>query len=189
MWTANPPKTIYLSYLKQLPKQLPKLHRFFGIWRYLPEAGGVGSNGQGGRKPLKSLDFSCFQVVGAARFELTTSCSQSRRSTRLSYAPCMCAEHLMTGLATQRKEIREEFRNSRDFFVLRLASCRLGSSQAPRMSEISAREIMALSSASRGVVFRSATGTARSSVNLPDRVRRRALRWPPQPSRSPMSWA
>jgi hypothetical protein len=26
-------------------------------------------------------------VVGAARFELTTSCSQSRRSTRLSYAP------------------------------------------------------------------------------------------------------
>ena len=27
-------------------------------------------------------------MVGAARFELTTSCSQSRRSTRLSYAPC-----------------------------------------------------------------------------------------------------
>ena len=27
------------------------------------------------------------KVVGAARFELTTSCSQSRRSTRLSYAP------------------------------------------------------------------------------------------------------
>lgn len=26
-------------------------------------------------------------MVGAARFELTTSCSQSRRSTRLSYAP------------------------------------------------------------------------------------------------------
>jgi hypothetical protein len=26
-------------------------------------------------------------VVGAARFELTTSCSQSKRSTRLSYAP------------------------------------------------------------------------------------------------------
>jgi hypothetical protein len=28
-----------------------------------------------------------FMLVGAARFELTTSCSQSRRSTRLSYAP------------------------------------------------------------------------------------------------------
>ncbi len=26
-------------------------------------------------------------MVGTARFELTTSCSQSRRSTRLSYAP------------------------------------------------------------------------------------------------------
>jgi len=32
-------------------------------------------------------DFSTGKVVGAARFELTTSCSQSRRSTRLSYAP------------------------------------------------------------------------------------------------------
>ena len=27
------------------------------------------------------------EVVGAARFELTTSASQTRRSTRLSYAP------------------------------------------------------------------------------------------------------
>ncbi len=27
------------------------------------------------------------KVVGAARFELTTSCSQSKRSTKLSYAP------------------------------------------------------------------------------------------------------
>jgi hypothetical protein len=26
-------------------------------------------------------------MVGTARFELTTSCSQSRRSTRLSYVP------------------------------------------------------------------------------------------------------
>lgn len=26
-------------------------------------------------------------IVGVARFELTTSCSQSRRSTRLSYTP------------------------------------------------------------------------------------------------------
>jgi hypothetical protein len=26
--------------------------------------------------------------IGAARFELATSCSQSRRSTKLSYAPC-----------------------------------------------------------------------------------------------------
>ncbi len=34
-----------------------------------------------------------FEVVGAARFELTTSCSQSRRSTRLSYAPRPDAEH------------------------------------------------------------------------------------------------
>lgn len=28
------------------------------------------------------------EVVGAARFELTTSASQTQRSTRLSYAPC-----------------------------------------------------------------------------------------------------
>ena len=28
-----------------------------------------------------------FLFIGAARFELTTSCSQSRRSTKLSYAP------------------------------------------------------------------------------------------------------
>ncbi len=27
------------------------------------------------------------KVVGTGRFELTTSCSQSRRSTRLSYVP------------------------------------------------------------------------------------------------------
>ena len=32
-------------------------------------------------KPLK------IKVVGTARFELTTSCSQSRRSTKLSYVP------------------------------------------------------------------------------------------------------
>ena len=35
----------------------------------------------------KGLDHSKGELVGAARFELTTSCSQSRRSTRLSYAP------------------------------------------------------------------------------------------------------
>ena len=34
-----------------------------------------------------------FEVVGAARFELTTSCSQSRRSTRLSYAPSRGAKN------------------------------------------------------------------------------------------------
>ncbi len=27
------------------------------------------------------------KMVGTARFELTTSCSQSRRSTKLSYVP------------------------------------------------------------------------------------------------------
>ncbi len=35
-------------------------------------------------------------MVGAARFELTTSCSQSRRSTRLSYAPCTGGKLLIT---------------------------------------------------------------------------------------------
>ena len=35
----------------------------------------------------KDRNHSKGEMVGAARFELTTSCSQSRRSTRLSYAP------------------------------------------------------------------------------------------------------
>lgn len=48
--------------------------------------------------------------------------------------------------------------------------------QAPLMREISARVTMALMSSSRGAVLRFATGTARSRVNLPDRVRRSALR-------------
>ena len=60
---------------------------------------------------------------------------------------------------------------------------------APRISEISAREISALSKSSRGAVFKSATVTERSSVNFPDRVRLSALKCAPQPSRSPMSWA
>jgi hypothetical protein len=34
------------------------------------------------REPWRGL-----KQIGAARFELTTSCSQSKRSTRLSYAP------------------------------------------------------------------------------------------------------
>ena len=62
-------------------------------------------------------------------------------------------------------------------------------SQTPRMREISASEIIALKRSSRGAVLRSATVTARSRVNLPERVRRSALRWAPQPSFSPMSWA
>jgi hypothetical protein len=33
------------------------------------------------------LGILIFKVVGTARFELTTSCSQSRRSTKLSYVP------------------------------------------------------------------------------------------------------
>ena len=48
--------------------------------------------------------------------------------------------------------------------------------QAPRISEISAKVTIALSRSSRGAVLRSATVTARSSVNLPERVRRSALR-------------
>ena len=32
----------------------------------------------------------CFLFIGVARFELTTFCSQSRRSTRLSYTPSDC---------------------------------------------------------------------------------------------------
>ena len=43
---------------------------------------------------LFSDGVSLFVLVGAAGYELATSCSQSRRSTRLSYAPMaarMCA--------------------------------------------------------------------------------------------------
>ena len=32
-------------------------------------------------------------MVGAARFELATSCSRSKRSTRLSYAPIIGSGH------------------------------------------------------------------------------------------------
>ena len=39
------------------------------------------------RCPLNLSNSLIIKMVGAARFELTTSCSQSRRSTRLSYAP------------------------------------------------------------------------------------------------------
>ena len=43
-----------------------------------PDSVGLGGEALGG----------CFlKMVGTARFELTTSCSQSRRSTRLSYVP------------------------------------------------------------------------------------------------------
>ncbi len=41
-----------------------------------------------GRKGAPELtQITEYEVVGAARFELTTSASQTRRSTRLSYAP------------------------------------------------------------------------------------------------------
>jgi hypothetical protein len=36
---------------------------------------------------MHCIDYFCLLVVGAAGFELATSCSQSRRSTKLSYAP------------------------------------------------------------------------------------------------------
>ena len=39
-------------------------------------------------------------MVGAARFELTTSCSQSKRSTKLSYTPCWRADCSGRAIAT-----------------------------------------------------------------------------------------
>jgi hypothetical protein len=50
--------------------------------------------GQGSRKKTECFmepgDFHLFKngIIGVARFELATSWSQTRRSTRLSYTPC-----------------------------------------------------------------------------------------------------
>ena len=45
------------------------------------------------------------QAVGATRFERATSCSQSRRSARLSYAPVNC---LLANSADQMSKVRVE---------------------------------------------------------------------------------
>ena len=41
-----------------------------------------------------AFDMAAFSFVGAARFELTTSCSQSRRDTGLRYAPIKWAANV-----------------------------------------------------------------------------------------------
>jgi hypothetical protein len=45
-------------------------------------------------------------MVGAARFELATSCSRSKRSTRLSYAPIF-------GIGSDRNEGRRDLKARR----------------------------------------------------------------------------
>ena len=71
----------------------------------------------------------------------------------------------------------------------RLAVSLPPSAQAPRISEISARDTIAFNNSSRGTFLSWSIVTVRSKVNLPERVRRSALRCPPQPRPAPMSWA
>ena len=61
--------------------------------------------------------------------------------------------------------------------------------QAPRISEISAREMSAFIRTSGSASLSCAMVTERSRVNFPEFVRRNSLRCAPQPSFSPMSFA
>ena len=55
------------------------------------------------------------------------------------------------------------------------------------MAASSSRESIARNNSSLGAVFRVSTVMARSSVKRPDCVRRKALKWAPQPSAFPIS--
>ena len=100
---------------------------------------------------------------------------------RLQFTPGLAAH--------QKRRARHPSKDDRYLPMAQRGNFLLVDSQAPRIREISARLIKREQRTSRSSVLSSGIVTARSSVNLPERVRRNALRCAPQPRTSPMSLA